>query len=190
MGASTTRVLIGLALLTLTGCSGSADPSPPPTTRSTPTSAAPSPTASPTVPVMPEAAKAHTKAGAKAFVRYFWQVVNYAQATGDTAAIRTLSARKCAECDAGMYAIDEVYGAGGSIGGGASTLANLRASVTRLAGLDYASVEYVNSIARTTFDLPGVDSDSSDPATTNMDRMRLGAAPGAAWKVLLFEAAS
>src|SRR5689334_8294933 len=106
MGASTTRVLIGFALLTLTACSGSADPSPPPTTRSTPTSAAPSPTPSPTVPVMPEAAKAHTTAGAKAFVRYFWQVVNYAQATGDTAAIAAMTdSKSCSQCNAGIKSI-------------------------------------------------------------------------------------
>src|SRR5689334_1786838 len=115
MGAIPTRVLTGLALLTLTtltactGNTGTADP--PPATPTTTTTTTPTPTPTqPVAPVMPQAAKAHTKAGAKAFVRYFWQVVNYAQATGDTAAVADLAdSKSCSQCNAGIKGIDDVY---------------------------------------------------------------------------------
>lgn len=118
----TTTLLVGLGLLTLTltACNGSADPPPPsPTPTATSTSATPTP---PTPPAMPKAAKAHTKAGAKAFVEYFWDVVNYAQATGDTDAIARLVSDECKGCAAGIETIDKVYRTGGRIEGGEGTV--------------------------------------------------------------------
>jgi hypothetical protein len=65
---------------------------PPPTT----TSAAPSPSEVPT-PTLPAAAKAD-KAGAEAFVRYFWDVFNYTYASGDTKLLRSISDKNCKFC--------------------------------------------------------------------------------------------
>src|SRR5689334_13151884 len=113
MGAIPTRVLTGLALLTLTtltactGNTGTADP--PPATHTTTTTTTPTPTPTqPVPPVMPQAAKAHTKAGAKAFVKHYWAVVNYAQATGDIETLNRISARGCVGCDAGIRSVKRV----------------------------------------------------------------------------------
>jgi hypothetical protein len=70
---------------------------------------------------MPAAAKEHTKAGAEAFVRYYWEVVNYAQATGDTDSLREISDPGCDFCTAGIEGIESIYGDGGTITGGETT---------------------------------------------------------------------
>ena len=78
---------------------------------------------------MPEAAKAHTKAGAKAFVTYFWQVVNYAQATGDTDSIEELTDPACAGCGTGIKAIEDVYERGDRLVGGEATVGRTTAVI-------------------------------------------------------------
>ncbi|WP_372492275.1 DUF6318 family protein, partial [Pimelobacter simplex] len=40
------------------------------------------------VPVLPGAAKEASEEGARAFVGYYWELVNYAQATGDVRRLR------------------------------------------------------------------------------------------------------
>ena len=177
--------------LALSGCSGSADsgapdPSPTPSSR-TP---APTPPASPTptAPVMPQAAKTHTKAGAQAFVEYFWQVVTYAQATGDTGAIRDLIVpESCDGCVRGATAIDKVYRAGGTVHGGTTTVSGFKTSVYRLEGVHQATVECDVTVAPIRFDYPGSTRDNQDPATEARDRLRLSARPSAEWRVVLLE---
>ena len=39
---------------------------------------------------MPAAAKRHTAAGAEAFVQFYWEMVNYAQRSGDVDGLRVL----------------------------------------------------------------------------------------------------
>jgi hypothetical protein len=118
----TTTALITLALtIALSACSNTDETAPPPT----PTPAASTTASAPTPPVMPRAARAHTEAGAKAFVRYFWDVVNYAQATGDTNAIAELSADGCVGCEVGIASVDEVYSNGGRILGGKAVVSGI-----------------------------------------------------------------
>lgn len=42
------------------------------------------------------------KAGAKAFVEYYWDVVEHAQLTGDVSVLKTLSYPTCAACQSGI----------------------------------------------------------------------------------------
>jgi len=119
----TPRTSINIALggtlliitLALAGCGGG-DPTPdPPPTR------APSPTVTASgkiAPPLPPAATAHTKAGAIAFVRHYIDLINYTQATGDTAPINQVSERKCSSCNATSTYVRNVYRAGGRIAGG------------------------------------------------------------------------
>src|SRR5690242_9956998 len=101
-----TRGLITLGLLTLTGCTGPADPAaptPPPTPPATTGTPSPTPTptsgpATPTPPVMPDAAKAHTKAGAKAFIDYLWTLADGLGKTPDPEPMRPLLDEGCAGC--------------------------------------------------------------------------------------------
>jgi hypothetical protein len=67
---------------------------------------------------MPDAAKANTKAGAVAFVKYYVQLINHAQATGDVAELATSEAPTCSSCEDGRKYLSQVYESGGHIDGG------------------------------------------------------------------------
>ena len=91
-----------LGLLLLAGCGGDAKPGATTsrTLTASPTTTAPS-TASPTTdPNIPLAARAHTPAGAEAFVRYFFDQVNLAWSTADPSLLPALSEPGCKTCDA------------------------------------------------------------------------------------------
>jgi len=110
------RSIIGFALLlVVAGCGGDPQASPAPTP-STPAASPVSTTPSP--PVMPEAAKANTKAGAIAFVRHYIDLINEAQATGDVWGLATVEGQRCGSCRSGRDYIYGVYGSGGHIEGG------------------------------------------------------------------------
>ncbi|WP_310964179.1 DUF6318 family protein [Nocardioides terrisoli] len=109
-------LLCGLVCaLTLAGCGNE------PATSHSP-SATPSGSASarpsPAIPPMPSAAKAHSKAGAVAFVRYYVTAFNHAQATGDVRPLRELGAKGCISCRSILTTVREIYSAGGHIEGG------------------------------------------------------------------------
>jgi hypothetical protein len=126
----TARAAIGVVALLLSfavaGCDED-DPSGSPPPSSTPSSPdASSPTtataaATPTGPVeptLPTEAERADKAGAAAFVEFYWDAVNYAQATGDTELLKSLAIESCAGCNGGIEAISEIYRRGGRIVGG------------------------------------------------------------------------
>jgi hypothetical protein len=114
------RWLLGAmaCLVVLAGCGGDpkAEPSPSPSTA--PVSTTPSPTA----PVMPAAASENTKAGAIAFVRYYIELINHAQATGDVGRLQAVEDASCKSCTNGRKYLATIYGAGGHISGGAWTV--------------------------------------------------------------------
>ena len=101
-------VLVALSMLPVAACTGggttpgatAAPVTSSPTATATPTpTAAPTPTASykpadasgraqnVPVPVLPEAAKAETKAGAIAFAKHWFSLLNFAYETGDSSAL-------------------------------------------------------------------------------------------------------
>lgn len=110
------------ALALLAGCSDD-DPSPgdpgstsaPTDKPETPTSSA---TAKPTEPALPDAATKATEAGARAFITYYWDLINYAQVTGDVKALKGVSGPRCIGCRNGIKAIQSHYASGGRIEGG------------------------------------------------------------------------
>jgi hypothetical protein len=113
------RLAVGAALVVLlAGCGGDpkADPSPSP-------SATTSASATPSPPVMPDAAKANTKAGAVAFVKYYIDTFNFAQATGSSAGLASLSSAHCRECSAVLQGLRRIYNAHGHIEGGSLDVA-------------------------------------------------------------------
>ncbi|GAA4096118.1 DUF6318 family protein [Nocardioides kongjuensis] len=120
--ATTIRAAVAmLVLLLLSGCSdGNASPRDPSSTWSptgtmqTPTSAAPDPVE----PQLPAAAKEASEAGARAFIAYYWDLINYAQVTGDVKALRSVSGPHCNGCKAGIRGVRELYAEGGHIEGG------------------------------------------------------------------------
>jgi hypothetical protein len=122
--------LLAALTLALVGCSDD-DPEPkadptPSTSTSTSVTPTPEPTSRPTEPPAPPGAMADSKSGVEEFISYFWEVANYAQATGDTKTLRTLGAKSCGGCQGAFDFVDNVYDAGGSIVGGAYTLGELK----------------------------------------------------------------
>jgi hypothetical protein len=111
------RLAIAAALLlALTGCSDDS-PGPKASASTTPASASPSPTG-PVAPVLPEAAKANTTVGAKAFVRYWFEAVTYAMKTGDTGPIDAVAHKTCGACRKLHKSIDAIYSVGQHTEGG------------------------------------------------------------------------
>ena len=81
-------------------------PSPSPTESETP---------SPTPPTMPAEAEGTSPNAAKAFVRHYFDQINYAALTGHTEALRALSTRDCESCDAIASNVERIYNGGGHI---------------------------------------------------------------------------
>jgi hypothetical protein len=67
---------------------------------------------------MPDAAKANTKAGAVAFVKYYIELINHAQATGDLDDLAALEGQRCESCRQVRDYLEGIYSSGGSVSGG------------------------------------------------------------------------
>lgn len=113
----------GLALaIALTGCSGGDEqvggpiPSGPP---ADPTSSQTTPAAHDGPPELPALAREHTNAGAKAFVRYYIDVLNYAWIEKSGARILQLARPECGACTGIARGIDRVARHDGRQRGGA-----------------------------------------------------------------------
>ena len=107
--------LTGSLAASLAGCSDD-DPNPPPSSTSTAppsTSAAPSPTA--TLPTAPPAEP--TAESAEAFVRYFWDVYNYAYETQEAAPLETVSQPECKLCQSAIRDVKRLRGDGTRVEG-------------------------------------------------------------------------
>ena len=96
--------------LVLSGCNGTTDPQPSPTTTAPTTVDTPTeePTTTETATeteeptsdsALPEAAQEQTEAGAIAFIEYFFDEVNRATMEVDTSIIPTLSSAECVACE-------------------------------------------------------------------------------------------
>lgn len=86
------------------------------------------PTAEPTEPELPDAATKATEAGARAFITYYWDLINYAQLTGDVKALKRVSGPNCDACDGINGSIEQLYRDGGRISGGENSVRVRRAS--------------------------------------------------------------
>lgn len=115
-----TRVVLGALALSvvLAGCGGDPEASPDPTATTSAVSTTPSTPPTPSAPALPDAAMANTKAGAIAFVRYYVEVINHAQITGELTSLRSLAADGCRPCARIRKELTRIYDAGGHIEGG------------------------------------------------------------------------
>jgi len=75
---------------------------------------------------MPVEATERSDAGAAAFTRFYFEVVNHAQMSGETDQLADLSTAECAACQAYVDTVRDTYGSGGRIDGGRITLGRLR----------------------------------------------------------------
>ena len=67
----------------------------------------------PQPPEFPALAKENSQAGAKAFIRYYADLINYSWAAGDTDSLRSVASKECKGCLAAADGIDEVIADGG-----------------------------------------------------------------------------
>lgn len=124
------RTLVVLACcLGVVGCSDDSpgpEPGPSPTgsvSTPSPSSSSSAPEPAPTEPALPGAAKEATERGARAFIAYYWDLINYAQVTGDVTALKRVSGPNCDGCNAGIEGIRKIYDDGARVRGGEHTVA-------------------------------------------------------------------
>ncbi|HEY0951987.1 DUF6318 family protein [Nocardioides sp.] len=162
--------LTALALvpvLALGACSGD-DPEPklaPPPSSTAPSSPSTTAVSGPVAPTMPAAARGDDAAAAEAFVKFYWEMVNYAQVTGDVDGLKALASR-CGTCDAAVDYIANVYERGGHIRGGEGRFRDLRANFLVREGRPRALVRGDLVSTRQRVDLPGSKKDESYPGGT------------------------
>ncbi len=110
--------VVALLCAGLGGCSDDSDADPEPNfTSAASGSESPSPSESttaeaPAEPTPPAAMANFDEAGAKAFAEFYWEVVSYAQATGDTGLLATLELPGCGVCQGGREDIEKAYSDG------------------------------------------------------------------------------
>jgi hypothetical protein len=123
------RLLAALLLVpALVSCSDE-EPSSDPTGSPSPTVSVTETPTGPLEPVMPEAAKKPTKAGAVAFVKHYWATVHYAQFTGETQQLTALASESCELCTGGRDSLRKLHDRGGRIVGEAARVVRPQASV-------------------------------------------------------------
>lgn len=111
--------LVGFLLFGLTAGCGGESVSPPESSPSVTPVVTPSPTVvKPGPPELPERARSNTKAGAEAFLRHYIDLVNHAQATGETGALAAVDEAGCESCSSAIAAVKALYREGGSARGG------------------------------------------------------------------------
>jgi hypothetical protein len=155
-----------LSVLALGACSDD-DPQPRFAPPSSPAPSSPSTTAvsGPVAPTMPATARGTDAAAAEAFVKFYWEMVNYAQATGDVDGLKALAPR-CGTCAAAVDYIVDVYERGGHIRGGDGRFRDLRANFLDHNGEPRALVRGDLISTRQLVDFPGSKNDESYPGGT------------------------
>lgn len=148
-------------LLVLTGCSEPEPGSPMPTGRAPATSAEPSATASATTasptptsdtpeptqasqaaPTLPPEATTNDAAGAEAFVRYWFDTVNYAYDHLDAGPLQAASLDTCSVCGQIADEINEYARNGERVDGGAFTTAEVVSPAPDGTGVNVVSIVY------------------------------------------------
>jgi len=153
----------------LSGCSGD-EPAPAPTTSASATAeATPTQSAPPTAPAiqppptLPPEATTQDAAGAEAFVRHWFDLVNYGYNTGDTDPLQAASSSLCIECDSYVERILEVTGFGSYIEGKAIIVSEVMGGIPDSSGRAPVEVTYAQGTL-TLVDEQGTSSSfSADP---------------------------
>lgn len=167
-GALVAVLCVGL----LAGCQDDpkpkvADPTTPaPSTSGLPTTSVPTTTSTPTPtgPVEPPEAALNSDSGAKAFVTYYIDVFNFAEASGDTTLLASLATDHCAACSGYVRAINKAYDGGGRIEGGQLTLGELR-DLPAAFGADKGVYALGRSTRQTVFGADGTAIDDNPSST-------------------------
>lgn len=147
-------VLATLVVMLLVACGSDDEPPPEPpadssstsSTSSSSTTESPSPSETaapePTPPPLPPLAANPDDVGAAAFVRHWFDLANYAYATGDTAPLKSASEADCQACSDIIGTIDEQHSDGGSFRRGLITVTVAEAPAPDESGVVLVSTQF------------------------------------------------
>lgn len=157
-GTSLPAVALAAALV-LAGCSDGADADAdgggtPTSPAATEPSGDPSGTPVVQAPSLPVEAREQTEAGAEAFVRYYVELMNYGQASGDASPLEAVSAQECGACSGFISTVDDVYVDGGAVEGGEFVIREL-SPLPLDYGADYATYAVIDVAPQTILDAGG-----------------------------------
>ncbi|MBI2244131.1 MAG: hypothetical protein HYU55_09390 [Nocardioides sp.] len=143
-----------VSVLALGACSGD-DPQPrfAPPSSSAPTSPSTTAVSGPVEPTMPAAAQGTDAAAAEAFVRFYGEMVNYAQATGDLDGLESMTDQSCTACKGGLAALQRIFARDGRVVGGVNSLSRLRSG--HLQGDERLTVWFDLSTTKQLINYPG-----------------------------------
>jgi hypothetical protein len=102
--------------------------------------------AGPVEPTLPPEAEGDGVEAAEAFVRHYFDVINYAQASGDTDGLRQLGLASCEACAGGANFVESIYGRGGMNRGGEYTVVSSEVTGRRRV-TDQVSYFYLDVVA-------------------------------------------
>jgi hypothetical protein len=97
---------------------------------------------------MPDAARQHTKAGAKAFVTYYVDLITYAETTLKTHTVKQLSMPTCSGCLGGIHGLRKIARQGGQIIGAELSVSNLRSEAIDDHGVVTLAFDLANTAER------------------------------------------
>lgn len=170
--------------LAVAGCSpdeepGGSSPTVTPTPTATTTDAAPAP------PELPAAATKKTAAGAEAFVKYYWAVVDYSQANGTTELLASLDTPECNLCRTGLEHLEKVFAAGGLFKVGATRVVAVADGVATRNETQYATLQVTTRSPKgRTFYGPDDSRNEVQPARTDKFAvLTLWDASAGAWRI-------
>jgi hypothetical protein len=174
-----------VSVLALGACSDD-DPEPkfaPTPSTSAPTSPSTTAASGPTEPTMPAVANGTDAASAEAFVTFYWEMVNYAEQTGDLAAVKRLSSDDCVACRSGLKYLEGVFTDGGEIKGGDQTVSHPSTSFANNDGVQEATVQFDLTSTRQTVDYPSDADDKVFDAGT-ISLLAVLARSGNGWRMI------
>lgn len=158
-----------ISVLALGACSGDdpepkvADPSPSATLPSSPST---TPVSGPVEPTMPPEAQGSDAAAAEAFVKFYWEMVNYAEQTEDLTGLKRIAAPECVACKRGMDYLTGVFDAGGQISGGIQTVSGAETTFGKNDGVQEATVRFELTSTRQRVNYPEPVKDKTFEAGT------------------------
>ena len=172
-----------MSVLALGACSDD-DPEPElaPPSSSAPSSPSTTAVSGPIEPTMPAAARGTDAAAAEAFVRFYWEMVNYAQATGDVRALTKLS-EDCPACRGGVTFIKQVYARGGRLTGGVGRIHDARVGILKGPPAKRLVVHFRLENTTQVEDYPGSRRDKTYPGGT-IDFQVMLESVGRGWTVV------
>ncbi|GLH97959.1 DUF6318 family protein [Phytohabitans aurantiacus] len=135
-------------------------------------------------PSQPTAAGQYSRDGGEAFIRYWFDLLTYAQRSGDTTDLDEVTNDRCGDCGTALTTIRDVYAEGGSLRGGAYLVR--RIATNSLFTLDRPIYEAtVDRSPRATLDRSGVERGSL-PGLTVANCVLILEWAGDHWQVLDF----